>query len=572
MLTGDLQGALLPWLERLDLAVGPLPAENPLADGDPDGFSGLSRRGTPERLLVSEWLLASEVPDEFVRRAASGEQSFLALARRSEASSRATALFFDVGPWQLGHPRLAHLALLLVMSRRARAAGASFFWGTLQGGNEGIFRSSLQTLDGRLLLATRARQNPTREDLLAALSRPPLLHARRECWVVGGATACALASGPCIEIEEPLEEPLSRLVVRVRRFDGTTARIELPLMPEALRLRLLRDPFPVNPPRRKVSRKVELGPRASLFFSDSARRLMVGLVDGRMLAYPLPNSPYLSTPGEPALLAPERGAELLAAGWERNQGLLLLRKDQRFWARWVGRKGGTARPDQPLDAPDLAWTPEAPVSPLLTLPLPGGERACAAMSPRNQLVLFAPKKPAVIEDDVLAMATLDRRLILAWYDPSSQSLSFKVEDATLGEEARRLKTCSLPHPGAVFFGHADASPRHPALHLVAVERRSEGEWLLISSSDLPLASPRDGTVVGVFSDKKGPALLLLPPERDRLLLYGDSGVSTILKTGAPIVRVAASQAAPLLAYLTEEGEIGVFSGRFTQLLLRVRHG
>jgi hypothetical protein len=290
-----------------------------------------------------------------------------------------------------------------------------------------------------------------------------------------------------------------------------------------------------------------------------------------MLAYPLPNSPYLSTPGEPALLAPETGAEILAAGWERNQGLLLLRKDQQLWARWVGRRGGAARPDLLLDAAGLVWGSGAPVSPLHTTPLPGGERACAVLSPQGKFALLAPRKPPVLRDDVVGLTSVDHRLILAWHEPSSMALSFEFEDAGVSPQARILKTCFLDRPGAIFFGHAELGPRH-SLQLIAVERRSDGEWLLISSSDLPLASPREGSVVGVFSDKKGPALLLLPPERDRLLLYGASGISTVLKTGAPIVRVAVSQAAPLIAYLTEEAEVGVFSGRFTQLLFRVRHG
>ena len=51
-------------VERLDLAVGPMASEEPLADGDPDGFLGLSRRGPYERLLLTEWLLSTEAPDE----------------------------------------------------------------------------------------------------------------------------------------------------------------------------------------------------------------------------------------------------------------------------------------------------------------------------------------------------------------------------------------------------------------------------------------------------------------------------------------------------------------------------
>ena len=77
-----------PWLQRLSLAMGPLRAERHLGSGNPDGVGGLSRRGTYERLLVSEWLFADELPDEFARRAAMQEHLFLEL---SAASPRAPA-------------------------------------------------------------------------------------------------------------------------------------------------------------------------------------------------------------------------------------------------------------------------------------------------------------------------------------------------------------------------------------------------------------------------------------------------------------------------------------------------
>jgi hypothetical protein len=97
--------ALGPMVRRLDSVIGPLRAQGRRGDGDPDGFDGLARRGSYERLLLSEWLLAEEVPEEFVRRAAMREHGFLHLARREPVGSRVSVALFDAGPNQIGAPR-----------------------------------------------------------------------------------------------------------------------------------------------------------------------------------------------------------------------------------------------------------------------------------------------------------------------------------------------------------------------------------------------------------------------------------------------------------------------------------
>ena len=53
--------------------------------GVPDGFDGITDRGHPDRLLMSQWLLAQEVPLEFARRAAEGELLYLAPARQHDS-------------------------------------------------------------------------------------------------------------------------------------------------------------------------------------------------------------------------------------------------------------------------------------------------------------------------------------------------------------------------------------------------------------------------------------------------------------------------------------------------------
>ncbi|MGZ3458625.1 MAG: hypothetical protein ACXU86_08980, partial [Archangium sp.] len=132
LLPEDLALSLGAHVARLAAALGPLRARDEREGGEPQGYDGLTRRGSPERLLMSEWLMALEAPDEFVRRAAFGEQAYLRPAFRQPRGGHRTVALLDAGPDQLGAPRIAHLALLVVLARRAEAVGASFSWAVLQ--------------------------------------------------------------------------------------------------------------------------------------------------------------------------------------------------------------------------------------------------------------------------------------------------------------------------------------------------------------------------------------------------------------------------------------------------------
>ena len=85
--------ALGPIIQRVSMLIGsPQPRFNEQV-GEPDGFDGLSRRGTYERLLLSEWMLADELEDEFMRRAVMGEHLFLNRARSSPDSRLPAPVF-----------------------------------------------------------------------------------------------------------------------------------------------------------------------------------------------------------------------------------------------------------------------------------------------------------------------------------------------------------------------------------------------------------------------------------------------------------------------------------------------
>lgn len=99
---------------------------------EPDGFNGLTKLVNYDRLLLTEWVLQDQFPDEFIRRAASGEHLFLDVQRVKNSHEKQCIVLFDCGPQQLGRPRLVQLALLILLARRANKENMGFSWGILQ--------------------------------------------------------------------------------------------------------------------------------------------------------------------------------------------------------------------------------------------------------------------------------------------------------------------------------------------------------------------------------------------------------------------------------------------------------
>ncbi|MFC3246842.1 hypothetical protein [Chromobacterium piscinae] len=181
--SAELAAELGELLRRLAPALG---GYHDASRGDelaPQGLDDLRRRGPYEHLLASEWLLADEIPDEFLRRAASGEHLFLSPTPRERQADRRIVALFHAGNWQLGAPRLAHLALCILLDRRAKAAGGEFHWGSLQAPGE--WRVGAEPDELKRLLRARAYRNfdqPLYQEWHKNLSELPLVD---ECWLIG---------------------------------------------------------------------------------------------------------------------------------------------------------------------------------------------------------------------------------------------------------------------------------------------------------------------------------------------------------------------------------------------------
>jgi hypothetical protein len=273
-----------PWLLPLLHVLGPMRVPTDATTGDPDGYSGIARRGPYERLLASEWMFALDEPDEFIRRAVMDEHMFLARHFRDPSGATTSVALFDAGPLQLGAPRLAQIALLVVLARRAAAAGAVFRFGILQAPELGLVE-----LDTAAIAKwTRARSWAPADAHLETWRERIAELAPSDLWVVGAEQTRSVATAigaNAVAIDER-DGPV--LHVQTHRRDAVGAAIDLQVPEPDVAIAVLRDPIarrPMPDARTVVTQSSALG-RLSL----CGRRLLLPTSDGGVDALHIPGS------------------------------------------------------------------------------------------------------------------------------------------------------------------------------------------------------------------------------------------------------------------------------------------
>ncbi|MDY7230030.1 hypothetical protein [Hyalangium rubrum] len=561
----ELALSLGPYVARLSAAIGALRPRGEADGGEPQGYDGLTRRGSYERLLLTEWLYALESPDEFVRRAAFGEQAFLKPAFKQPQGSRRTVVLMDAGPDQLGAPRIAHLALLVVLQRRAEAAGAEFVWGVLQSSpDKGPFTAvtpaTVNTwLSARSGVPVRGEHVARWREALALGSAP------EDGWLVGDARLARFpeAAGLSrVDVAEVVAPGVRKLSVAVRRLARAPAAVELELPPADACVRLLRDPFTVRataPVRLSRSARVQ-----SFFFSADGSRLILARADGSMAVQPLPHSPRATVP-RPRRFQPAAGQVLVAAGWRRNGGLLALTRDDRtLWIHGWMPEG--SRITRPRGIPYLGYEgllPDAPAPHLppglATVQVVDDRERVLVRDAEGRLFLVNPQGPALLASRVSAFAEVKGRPSFVM-TPAEGS---PMEGVWLGllEDFHQRHVPLGPGDGKAYFGHVHGFG-HPEAGLLAL-RHQPGTWqVLMAQGNVQLSVPVGSRVVGVGINsypKKEPGLLLLGPDRRGFMLLSPSGVRTVTRAAQDVVHAEASHGQPLLAWLTVKGELVVWS-------------
>lgn len=267
---------------------------------EPDGYAGISRKGTPERLLISEWALAEVFPDEFLRRAVMKEQLFLDPKQTSPQMPQWITLLLDCGPMQWGAPRLAHLATLIVLARYASERQAQLRWAPLQTPDapwqEGVSRENLQNW------LHSHDFNPPEADAIhhwrKRLDEESITDDQKatDLWLIGGCGLKKLTdvADGLIICEEPLDPSLADTLALTIRRRSLSQTLSLPLPEKPIQVRLLRHPLR---PDTTASAKEESCPKDSfeqclIQFSHLGHQLTVRQPLGRVRIYNIP------TPGK----------------------------------------------------------------------------------------------------------------------------------------------------------------------------------------------------------------------------------------------------------------------------------
>lgn len=560
----DLALSLGPMLRRLDAAIGPLRAHGRRGGEEPDGFAGLARRGPYERLLLSEWLLAEEEPVEFLRRAAMGEHAFLELARLAPAGKRRCVAIFDAGPEQIGAPRLAHLAALIVLARRAEAAGAEFQWWIAQR-PEAPAPASVTQAGVRDLLLARTAAQATDTGLEACRRGAGSEHGRDDVWIVGSprlARLPASAGASLLEVEEAPEPGERALRVRVAGPGRAAREVRLVLPEGETCTRLLRDPFRAVTVHRETA-EASVRAASNLVFTATGTKLLARTDAGALVSYPIPNSPRAPA-GRPRVYRPSGGHPILAAGRYRKSLVAVLAtadpmvlRVEALSRRARGFPSGEFRYNLEPVQVEAGGLP--PLGPCYFLPSFGRPESPMFALPGTTLVRLPPPDPSS------ALFTAPGTAALAPV-PNGVAWSLREDDVwhlfTDQGEAGIVHSEFRAGGTGACFGYPGNSP-HPDWGLCALQVGPE-RWLVLDGrGDEELYCPsRYGGPVGIISTDnplRVRGLVMLDLAERNLVILGRTWTHDLPLAPAKIAEAAVSPVAPHIAYLTVEGELFIYS-------------
>lgn len=545
------------WLPRLHNALSRAVASRPTHHGDPDGLDGLARRGSFERLLMSEWALAELEPLEFQRRVAMGEQLFLRLARTEPEGARDCVAYFDVGPWQLGRPRLVQLALMTLLYQRALDTGATFELGNLPSPDLSPFSRA------RVAEWLKARQwAPIAPDALACLTETQ----PREQWVIGADSlrAPANAAGAhhigIVESQDGLE-------VTLTWADGLHRHVRLPPPSPERAVALLRNPFGSSKP----STPTPYSARGSLIdLSDDGHRLLYR-TEGKLIAAHVPSRSF-EVPGQAIEFSGLRDRQVVAAGLHRGKRIAAIaRRDETQPFGWYDSRYGL---HQALFYLPDAFQPQIGASPHPLHVLSQGRKPTSAfLDGHGRLwhIQSNEDNPHVLvssESSVTDLKKLTRDIHVAvihgqlaaasrWNGPPP--IYFEHHGHAHHTVILGYLTQSAHQPTATVFG---TTPHYLA---------SDGDgWQLIhlqSAESTPIEL--QGTPLAL-SQTYG--VILVVRNQEFQLQRVDHQPSQALTLFTTEVPLSASRWYPMcqcIAYETQDGELGVYSLRFREVVTRL---
>jgi hypothetical protein len=507
---------------------------------EPDGVGGLHSRGPYERLLASEWLLADDLPDEFLRRAAMGEHLFLAPQPRGRQAERLIVALFDAGPLQLGAPRLVHLAVWILLARRALAARGELRWGLLQAPGElhpadGAQRL-LRLLDGRCFEPATAVHAGRWSDAFAGLAAPPA-----ECWWVGPerqGPAAPLQPSHQVRVQRSLSGDALEVALAEQRSERA---LQLPLPRAAAGAALLKGGFHAAAAVPHHQHPQRLSQQRAPVFSPQGHLVAVPLLDAPGVAvFPVPRAPHhqASAPRRQQWAA---GAQALAACFVGKQiGAVLSDATHLFFWHMRGLAAQPRPPREQFHAPPglAAWLPSAWLR-------QGGTQRLCVLDLSGRLVCWqisgapmarqAPADAWCAEHAVCGMAQYhDGSLVYVSARPGMLSLGRVHASGEMPPD--RVWVCEGPADAQVHFAGGLLWSRGLAGCAVRLRDAPQELWRInhppdpggasgpsspgtMSFDSYPLELPPGWRGVGLLHDPSGGGYALLALSADRLKLH-----------------------------------------------------
>jgi hypothetical protein len=564
----DIALVIGPMVARLAAVIGGAPFDE-APEGLPDGFDGIATRGSYDRLLAGEWLLLEELPNEFLRRAVSGEHLFLQRAYQADSAAKQTVALFDAGPNQLGAPRLAQLAVLIALAKRAGDSGATLKWGILQDGSTALQTGVTRDLIRKLLRARCAE--PVHAADVRLWMAVPEVSSSSEIWFVGAEAAMKEAqdhSASALIISDVLQPRVTQRIhiraVPAGRARAREALLDAPAGPAGVRI--LRDPFGVDVGRRAAAVRVDV--RSNIVFSADGRKLFVSGESRTLITVPVPNSPRANI-ARPQRYSPPAGHSIMAVGQtaSKKRTIAVTQGEGELAVHTLSKRGGVARKSEAYIA--LHDWPNIPNDASLR-PLGVIKSKYCFIDAGGNLIELNGKKEAV-----------KHTLIAAASRAAVNAFVYVIR----GEDRPLLMIARLDEAGEREFERApgelppmpkDSQYYFSAFGLCNLAAYSHQESRCVLVHNLKVTAievPRSLQIAGVVhGGEAAPMLIGLHEERMRVEGLRNGNREVLFSTVAPIAHLAVSDAGLVTAYITEAGEIGIYSCAHNTMLLQVAAG
>ena len=570
-------GGMLP---KLAMLVGPL-ARSTTKTGEPDGYAQLSRRGPFDRLLLTQWALLDAMPEELIRRAASNELLFHELARKEPKTSQQSIALFDMGPMLLGAPRLAELALLIVLARRASDAGVPFLWGILGDARVHAYQGESSL---RALLDARTAKLPQLNTKAASRGAEA-----DDVWLIGHETSLPwseLAASSHVLLDEVIDpdvaqaETLSVVVRRAHKSETRSLALKLPA-PETCTA-ILRAPATqsvriphVQAPRAPSSINAPTGgykliEGTELQFSRDGGKLLARTHDGHIAVFTIPNSDA-DAAKRPYIARMHTNAELIACGTAGRRTVLVLRMKGCLYVR--GLRGGPADHLDKLFVDERAAALEPhqlrPCYVGVSKPIERTPDVCFESSP-GELVWARGSADGMRHyfemHGALPMAAHPSGMVIVEAHPSFPVFARVRLQASIHELDKTMT--SLPGPGPIVVG---GSLRSEAM--IACATGSSAHVLhAVTRETASIPIEKSHTLVGVttFRGKLNTPFAIVTAGTKELSVNSAQGECQRIHFDDELVRIVCSPRGPQAAVMMMNGAIEVVSLLDGRRLLRIQ--